>query len=77
MFCYYHFYYMETDTTEPVDMPKATLKIDPITRDRLAKLGAKGDTFDNIIVMLLYEHDLLAAIARDHPEIVQHKPRSR
>jgi hypothetical protein len=38
-------------------MPKATLKIEPSTRDRLKKLGSMDDTFDSVIVMLLDEHD--------------------
>jgi hypothetical protein len=38
-------------------MPKATLKIEASTRDRLKKLGSMDDTFDSVIVMLLDEHD--------------------
>ena len=47
------------ETTENVlsDMPKATLKIEVSTRDRLKKLGSMEDTFDTVIVMLLDEHD--------------------
>jgi hypothetical protein len=38
-------------------MPKATLKIEVSTRDRLKKLGSMEDTFDSVISMLLDEHD--------------------
>jgi uncharacterized protein Veg len=38
-------------------MPKATLKIEVGTRDRLKKLGSMEDTFDSVICMLLDEHD--------------------
>jgi hypothetical protein len=39
------------------DMPKATLKIEVSTRDRLKKLGNMEDTFDSVICKLLDEHD--------------------
>jgi len=38
-------------------MPKATLKIEVSTRDRLKKLGNMEDTFDSVICKLLDEHD--------------------
>jgi hypothetical protein len=44
---------------------KATLKIEATTRDALAKLGAKGDSFDAIIVRLLDEHN--AKLAKKKP----------
>jgi hypothetical protein len=44
---------MSTLDNELLDMPKVTVKIEASTRDRLAKLGAKGDTFDTIIVRLM------------------------
>lgn len=34
-----------------------TIKIKPETRDVLASVGSKGDTYDDIIRMLLLEHD--------------------
>lgn len=39
-----------------VDMPKATLKIEVSTRERLKKLGCMEDTFDSVICRLLDEH---------------------
>ena len=39
------------------DMPKATLKIEVSTRERLKKLGSMDDTFDSVICKLLDEHD--------------------
>jgi len=44
-----------------VDMPKATLKIESSTRDRLKKLGSMEDTFDTVICRLLDEHDAVEA----------------
>ena len=38
-------------------MPKATLKIEVSTRERLKKLGSMDDTFDSVICKLLDEHD--------------------
>ena len=38
-------------------MPKATLKIEVSTRERLKKLGCMEDTFDSVITMLLNEHE--------------------
>jgi len=38
-------------------MPKATLKIEVSTRERLKKLGSMEDTFDSVICKLLDEHD--------------------
>lgn len=47
---------IQEDNTE-VAMPKATLKIETSTRERLRKLGGMDDTFDTVIVRLLDEHD--------------------
>ncbi len=41
------------------DMPKATLKIEVSTRERLKKLGSMEDTFDSVICKLLDEHEEL------------------
>jgi len=41
------------------DMPKATLKIEASTRDRLKLLGSMDDTFDSVICRLLDEHEEL------------------
>jgi len=40
-------------------MPKATLKIEVSTRDRLKRLGSMDDTFDSVICRLLDEHEEL------------------
>ena len=48
---------MSNGDNQESDMPKATMKIETSTRDRLAKMGAKNDTFDSIIVRLMDEHD--------------------
>jgi hypothetical protein len=48
---------METSENVLSDMPKATLKIEVSTRERLRKLGSMDDTFDTVICMLLDEHD--------------------
>lgn len=40
-------------------MPKATLKIEVSTRDRLKQLGSMDDTFDSVICRLLDEHEEL------------------
>lgn len=34
-----------------------TMKISDKTRDRLRSLGAMGDTFDDVIIKLLDEHE--------------------
>lgn len=44
------------------DMPKATLKIEATTRDRLKQLGSMDDTFDSVICRLLDEHEELKAL---------------
>jgi len=45
---------MESITSPGIIVPKATLKIEPATRDRLRKLSTHmDDTFDAIIVRLL------------------------
>ena len=41
------------------DMPKATLKIEVSTRDRLKQIGSMDDTFDSVICRLLDEHEEL------------------
>jgi len=38
-------------------MPKATLKIEVSTRERLKKLGCMDDTFDSVITMLLDHYE--------------------
>ena len=38
-------------------MPKATLKIEATTRDRLKKHGSMDDTFDTVICMLLDHYE--------------------
>lgn len=38
----------------------ATMKISDTTRDRLRAMGAMGDTFDDVIVKLLDEHEAAA-----------------
>lgn len=43
-------------------MPKATLKIEATTRDRLKQLGSMDDTFDSVICRLLDEHEELKAL---------------
>ena len=45
-----------TDNSE-LDMPKATLKIETSTRERLRLLGSMSDTFDSIINRLIDEHE--------------------
>ena len=48
---------MQTDGIAEAEMPKATLKIEVSTRERLKKLGSMEDTFDTVICKLLDEHD--------------------
>jgi hypothetical protein len=61
--------------TIPEAMTTTNIRVDVKTKDKVSALGKHGDSFNSILVMLLYEHDLLAAIAKDHPDIVQHKQR--
>jgi len=49
------------------------IRIDQRTKEKLSALGKHGDSFNSIIEMLIWEHALLDAIARDHPDIVQRK----
>lgn len=49
---------MEQNTNSVVEMPKATLKIESTTRDRLKSLSQHmDDTFDAIICRLIDEHE--------------------
>jgi hypothetical protein len=48
---------MTTDETIETLMTKTTVKIEMTTRDRLAMLGRKNDSFDTIINKLLDEHE--------------------
>lgn len=48
---------MEITENVNVDMPKATLKIEESTRDRLKKLGTMEDTYDTVINRLIDEHE--------------------
>lgn len=48
---------MNTNETIESAMPKTTVKIEMTTRDRLAQLGRKNDSFDAIINKLLDEHE--------------------
>lgn len=48
---------MIQEGTLEADMPKATLKIEASTRDRLKKLGNMEDTFDTVICRLIDEHE--------------------
>lgn len=48
---------METNGNTEVDMPKATLKIEASTRDRLKKLGSMEDTFDTVICALIDHYE--------------------
>ena len=48
---------MITDGISEVEMPKATLKIEASTRDRLKKHGSMDDTFDTVICMLLDHYE--------------------
>jgi hypothetical protein len=43
--------------TVRLNMPKATLKIEVSTRERLKKLGCMDDTFDSVINMLLDHYE--------------------
>jgi len=50
---------MQTATIQEVvlDTPKATIKIEARTRDRLKALGRMDDTFDSVIAQLIDEHE--------------------
>ncbi|GEM_PF-6587440 len=48
---------MDTDETFESPMTKTTVKIEMTTRDRLAHLGRKNDSFDTIINKLIDEHE--------------------
>ena len=52
-------------------MATTNIRIDLKTKDKLSALGKHGDSFNSIITMLLYEHELLTAIAKNHPDVVQ------
>lgn len=57
------------------EMTTTNIRVEVRTKDKISSLGKHGDSFNSILEMLLYEHELLAALARDHPDIVKHKPR--
>ena len=55
--CDYNYLLMQPEAISNVDMPKATLKIEESTRDRLKKLGTMEDTYDTVINRLIDEHE--------------------
>lgn len=56
-------------------MATTNIRVDVKTKEKISALGKHGDSFNSILEMLLYEHELLAALNRDHPDIVKRKPR--
>lgn len=59
--------------TKSLPVDSTNIRIDAKTKDDLSSLGKHGDSFNSIIAMLIYEHRLLEALARDHPDIVKKK----
>ena len=59
------------------EMVTTGIRIDVRTKERISALGKHGDTFNSILVMLLYEHDLLVSLAKEHPDVVQRKDKQR
>jgi hypothetical protein len=39
-----------------IDMVRTTIVVDTSTREKLKQLGAKGETYDGIILRLIDEH---------------------
>jgi len=57
--------------TNSLSVNSTNIRIDSKTKDKLSALGKHSDSFNSIIEMLIYEHELLVAFARDHPDIVK------
>lgn len=52
------------------EMATTNIRIELETKDKLSALGKHGDSFNSIIEMLIYEHGILAELAKGHQDKV-------